>query len=98
MLGAFETRYRLCSRWRQFNKPKAQLLDDEELPLKSATSRLKMKRRCQSINSLLLEAERPLSFSPSTISVGTTRGMTSKRIDAADTETRKSAVIAGRFD
>jgi len=57
-------------------------------------SRLKTKRRCQSINSPRLEVERPLSFSLSTISVDTTRGMTSKKIDAAATETRKSEVTA----
>ena len=76
----------------QFNKPKARLLDDEELPRKSATSRPKTKRRYQSINCNPLEEERPRSFSPLTISVDTMRGMTSKRIDAAGMGTRKSAV------
>jgi len=73
---------------------KAQILDDEELPLKSAMSHPKTKKRYQSINYHPLKEERPRSFSPSTISVDTTRGMTSKRIDAASMGTRKSAVTA----
>ena len=93
-LDVFETRYRLCSRWRQFNKPKARLLDDEELPLKSVMSHPKTKRRYQSISSHPLEEKRPRSFSPSTTNVDTTHGMTSRKIDAAGMGTRKSAVTA----
>jgi len=93
-LDASETRCRLCSRWRQFSKPKARLLDVEELPPKSAISHPKTKRRCQSISSHPLEGKRPRSFSPSTISVDTTRDATVKRIDAVSTGTRKSAVTA----
>ena len=37
-LNAFETRCRHYSIWWQFNRPKARLLDVEELPLKSAMS------------------------------------------------------------
>ena len=92
-LDASETRCRLCSRWRQFSKPKARLLDAEELPLKSAMSQLKTKRKCRSISSHPLEGKRPHSFSPSTISVDTMRGATLKRIDAVGTGTRKSAVL-----
>ena len=40
------------------------------------------------------EEERPRSFSPSTISVDTTRDATLKRIDAVGTGTRESAVTA----
>jgi len=40
------------------------------------------------------EEERPHSFSPSTISVDTTRDVTLKRINVVGTGTRKSAVIA----
>jgi len=53
-----------------------------------------MKRRCQSINNHPLEEQRPLSSFLSTISVDTTRGMTSKRIDAVGMGMRKNAVIA----
>ena len=45
-LDTFETRCRRYSRWRQFNRPKARLLDVEEQPLKSAMSHPKTKRRC----------------------------------------------------
>ena len=62
-LDAFETRCRHYSRWRQFNRPKAQLLDVEEPPLKNAMSQHKTKRRYRSISSHLLEVERPRSFS-----------------------------------
>jgi len=41
--GASETRCRPCSRWRQFSRQKARLLDVEEWPLKSAKSQPKMK-------------------------------------------------------
>jgi hypothetical protein len=78
--------------WRQFSKPKARLLDAEELPLKTAMSRLKTKRKCWSICSHPVEGKRPRSFSPSTISVDTTRGATLKRIDVVGTGTRKSTV------
>jgi len=33
-------RYRHCSRWRQFNKPKVRRLDDEELPQRNVTNSL----------------------------------------------------------
>ena len=71
-LDAFETRYRRYSRWRQFNRPKARLLDVEGQPLKSTMSHPKTKRRCQSISSRPHEEERSRSFSLSTISVDTT--------------------------
>ena len=44
--GAFETRCRLYSRWRQFSKPRARPLDVEERPQKSVMSRPRMKKRC----------------------------------------------------
>jgi len=91
-LDAFETRCRHYSRWRQFNRPKARLLDVEEPPLKNAMSQPKTKRRYRSISSHLLEVERARSFSPSTISIGMTRDVTLKKIDAVGTGTRKSAV------
>ena len=53
-----------------------------------------MKRRFRSTNSRHLDEERQRSSSPATISADTTYGMTSKRIDAAGTEMRKSAVTA----
>jgi len=55
-------------------------------------SQPKTKIRYQSINSHLLEVERPRSFSPSTISVSTMRDVTLKKIDSVGTGTRKSAV------
>jgi hypothetical protein len=48
---ASETRCRLCSRWRQFSRPKARLLDVEERPPKSTMSQPKTKTRCRSISS-----------------------------------------------
>jgi hypothetical protein len=36
---AFETRCRLCSKWRQFSRPRARPLDVEERPQKSVMSR-----------------------------------------------------------
>jgi len=92
--GASEMRYKPCSRWQRFSKQKARPLDVEEWPLKSAMSQPKMKGRCPFISSHPLEEERPRSFSPSTISVDTTRDATLKRIDAVGTGTRRSAVTA----
>jgi len=90
--GASEMRCRLCSRWRQFSRPKARLLDVEERPLKSAMSQPKTKRRCRSISSHPLEGKRPRSSSPSTTNVDTTHDVTMRRIVAVGTGTRKSAV------
>lgn len=91
---ASETRYRLCSRWRQFSRPKVRLLDDEERPPKSTTSRPKTKKRCRSISSRPLEGRRARSSSPLTTNIITTHDATLRRIVAVDTGTQKSAVTA----
>jgi len=85
-------RYRLCSRWRQFSRPKVRLLDDEEQPLKSAMSQLKTRKRYRSISSHPLEGKRPRSSSASTTNVDTTPDVTSRKIVTDGTGTRKSAV------
>ena len=92
--GASETRCKLCSRWRQFSKQKAQPHDIEGQVPKSAMSQPKTKRRCQSISNRLPEGERPRSSSPSTTNNDTTRDATSTRIVAIDMETQRSAVTA----
>ena len=56
--GAFETRCRLCFKWRQFSKPRARPLDVEEQLQRSAMSRPRTKRRCRSISSHPLEGKR----------------------------------------
>ena len=93
---AFETRCRLCSKWRQFSRPRAQPLDVEERPRRSVLSRPRTKRRCRSISSRPLEGRRQHSSSttPSTISDDTTHDATSTKIVAVDMGMQKNAVTA----
>jgi len=91
---AFETRCRLCSKWRQFSRPRAWPLDVEEQPQKSVMSQPTTKRRCRSISSRPLEGKRPRSSFPSTTNDDTTHDATSTRIIAVDMGTQKSAVTA----
>ena len=94
--GAFETRCRLCSKWRQFSGPRARPLDVEEQPRRSVMSRPRTKRRCRSISSRPLEerTQHSSSTTPSTISDDTTHDATSTRIVTVDVGTLKSAVTA----
>jgi len=91
---AFETRCRLYSKWRQFNRPRARPLDVDEQPRRSVRIRPRTKRMCRSIGNRPLEGRRQHSSSttPSTISDDTTHDVTSTRIVAVDVGTRKSAV------
>ena len=91
---AFEMRCRLCSRWWQFSRPRAQPLDVEEQTRRSVMSQPRMKRRCQSISSHPLEGKRQHSSSatPSTTNDDTTHDATSTRIIAVGMGTQKSAV------
>jgi len=93
---AFETRCRLCSRRRQFSRPRARPLDVEEQPQRSVMSQPRTKRRCRSISSHPLKGRRQHSSSttPSTISDDTTLDTTSTRIVVVDIGTQKSAVTA----
>ena len=95
-LDAFETRCRLCSKWRQFSRPRAQPLDVKEQPRRSVRSRPRTKRRCRSISSCPLEGKRQHSSSatPSTTNDDTTHDATSTRIIAVGMGTQKSAVTA----
>ena len=53
--GEFETSCRLCFKWRQFSRPRAQPLDVEEQPRRDVMSRPETRRRCRSISNHLLE-------------------------------------------
>ena len=84
--GEFETRCRLCSKWRQFSRPRAQPLDVEGQPRKSVRSRPRTKRRYRSISNHPLEGRRQRlsSTTPSTINGSTTHEATSTSIAAVD--------------
>jgi len=90
--GASEMRCRLCSRWRQFSKQRAQPPDVEGQLQKSAMSQPKTKKWYRSISSHPLEGKRPRSSSPSTTNDDTTHDATSTRIVTVGTGTQKSTV------
>ena len=94
--GAFETRCRLCSKWRQPNKPKARLLGVEGQPQRNTSSQPETRRKCRSIKDHPLEEERPCpSKSASSIINGdTTLDMTSMSIAAAGMGMQRSAATA----
>jgi len=89
-------RCRVCSTWRQHNKPKAQPLDVEGQLQKSASSQPETRGRCQFIKNHPLEVgKRRLSRSASsTIEGSTTHDMTSTSTTAADLGMRRNAVTA----
>ena len=89
---AFETRCRVCSTWRQPNKLRAQPLDVEGQPRRSASSRPETRGRYRFIRSRRLEARKqcPSRSASSTIEDSMTLDMTSTSIDAADTGTLRS--------
>ena len=94
--GEFETRCRLCFKWRQFSRLRAQPLDVEEQPRRGVTSRSEMKRRCRSISNHPLEerGQRLSKTTPSLINGNTTHDMTSTSIVANDMGMQRSAVTA----
>ena len=94
--GAFEMWYKLCFKWRQLSKPRAQPLDVEGQPRRSVTSQSETKGRCRSISNRPLEERRQrLSRTTPMVNSGDTmHGTTSMSIVAIDMGMQRSAVTA----
>ena len=94
--GAFETRCKACSTWQQPSKIRAQPLDVEEQPQKSAPSQPETRERYQSTRSHHLEARRrcPFRNTSSTIEEHATLALILTSIDAVNTVTLRNGVTA----
>ena len=93
---AFETRWKLCFRWRQLSKPRARPLDVEGRSRRSMMSRSEMKGRCLCIsNHPIKERKQRLSkTTPSIISGDTMHDTTSTSIVAVDLGMQRNAATA----
>ena len=93
---AFETRCRVCSTWRPYNKPRAQPVDVEGRPQKNALSQPGTRGRHQFITGHPLEVGKwcPSRSASSTIEGNTTLDMTSTSTAAAGTGTSRNTATA----
>jgi len=84
--GEFETRCRLCFKWRLSNRLRAHPLDTEEQPSRDVMSRPETRRRCRSISNHPLEerGQRLSKTTPSIINGDTTHDTTSTSIVTVD--------------
>ena len=89
-------RYRVCSTWRQHNKPKAQPLNIEGRLRKNALSQPETKGRCQFIENHPLEVGKwcPSRSASSTIKRSMMLNMTSMNIATADMGMQRNTVTA----